>query len=230
MIQKFSKKSNLFVVFGIVMFLVVGAICLTDSVNAASNLSNISGNDEEILDEKGTEKTNDNSNSVDNQTEEGSSNEEDQNTDIISNTEVSSSNGENPNNDITSYVDTNLSDMDVKVKEYILNGQYEKPETLKLKWSNSFLNQVDIESLYNQYKAKGGNPEGIEKFAEYITLNAPIPDNWQELFKKDLYDIYGEEAVRIEYLEGDLYQVYVIKDGKEVPYVAVSARTGYFHG
>lgn len=70
----------------------------------------------------------------------------------------------------------------------------------------------------------------MEKFASYMTLNAPIVDNWEELFKKDLYDIYGEKVVRLKHLENDLYEAYIKKDGAEVPYVVVSARTGYFHG
>lgn len=117
-----------------------------------------------------------------------------------------------------------------KVKNYIINGQEDKVEALKWKWSTTFLDEVDITSLYDEYIAAGGNVENIEDFAKYITLNAPILNNWEELFKKDLYDIYGEEVSKLEHLEGDLYQAYVNKDGIEVPYVVVSARTGYFHG
>lgn len=63
-----------------------------------------------------------------------------------------------------------------------------------------------------------------------MTLNAPISSNWEKLFEKDLYDIYGEKVVRLEHLEDDLYQAYIKKDGAEIPYVVVSSRTGYFHG
>lgn len=124
----------------------------------------------------------------------------------------------------------NLKNISEEVKNYILNGQVNKSEAEKLKWSETFLNEVDIESLYNQYLSSGGNGENIEEFANYMTLNAPILGNWEDLFKKDLYDRYSEEVVKLEQLEGDLYQAYVEKDGKEVPYVVVSSRTGYFHG
>lgn len=117
-----------------------------------------------------------------------------------------------------------------KVKNYIINGQNDKPEALKLKWSEAFLNNVNIESLANEYVAQGGSLDNIEELADYITLNAPIMANWEELFKKDLYDKYGKEVTKIEFLEGDLYEAYVNEDGSEVPYVVVSARTGYFHG
>jgi hypothetical protein len=89
---------------------------------------------------------------------------------------------------------------------------------------------VNIDSLYKQYKTNGGKAEDIESFASYITKNAPIQGDWQELFKKDLYDTYGEKAVKLEHLNGDSYQAYVVKNGSQVPYVVVSARTGYFHG
>lgn len=117
-----------------------------------------------------------------------------------------------------------------EVKDYIINGQENKPDVQKIKWSKTFLNQVDIESLYNNYRINGGDSNDLEEFANYITSNSPILSNWESLFEEDLYDIYGEKVVRLEYLEGDLYQAYIEKDGAEVPYVVVSARTGYFHG
>lgn len=125
---------------------------------------------------------------------------------------------------------TNLDDMEVKVKEYILNGQGEKPEAKKINWSNSFLEQVNLKEIYDNYLADGGTASNVEWFAKYITSYAPIPINWEEIFKKDLYEAYGEQVVKLELIEGDLYQAYVEKEGKEVPYVVVSARTGYFHG
>lgn len=117
-----------------------------------------------------------------------------------------------------------------KVIDYIINGQENKSEAEKMKWSETFLNKVDIDILYKQYIANGGTTDDLEKFAEYITLNAPIPTDWKKLFEKDLYNTYGVKVVRLEHLEGVLYQAYIKNDGKEVPYVVVSSRTGYFHG
>lgn len=125
---------------------------------------------------------------------------------------------------------TSLEDMKVKVKEYILNGQGEKSEAQKLNWSNSFLEQVNLEEMYYNYLSDGGISSDVEGFAKYITLYAPIPSKWQEIFKRDLYEAYGEQVVKMELIGDDLYQAYVEKEGKEVPYVVVSARTGYFHG
>lgn len=136
------------------------------------------------------------------------------------------------NSNNTSQNSNGLASIDIseKVKDYIINGQNDKSEAEKYKWSTRFLNEVDIESLYNQYISAGNNAENIEDFAKYITLNAPILSNWEELFKSDLKETYGEEVIKLQYLEGDLYQAYVNKDGSEVPFVVVSSRTGYFHG
>ncbi|WP_294188463.1 hypothetical protein [uncultured Clostridium sp.] len=137
--------------------------------------------------------------------------------------EISQSNTSDNSNSLNE----NISE---KVKDYIINGQENKSEAKKLKWSKRFLNEVNIEDLYSKYIKDGGNEEDIEGLATYVTLNAPILSNWEELFKKDLYDTYNEEVVKLEHLEGDLYQAYVNKNGSEVPFVVVSSRTGYFHG
>lgn len=154
-----------------------------------------------------------------------------ENTEDVANENQTESNSNNASEEINKPSD-NISEDNIseKVKDYILNGQEDKSEAEKLKWSNAFLNQVDIEALYNQYISEGGNAEDIKKIAEYITMNAPIQDDWEELFKKELFDVYGQEVVKLEHLEGDVYQAYVNIDGSEVPYVTVSARTGYFHG
>ena len=127
---------------------------------------------------------------------------------------------------------TSTSDNSVKEKviDYIINGQVNKPDAQKLKWSKAFLNKVDIDAVYKQYTVDGGKADDIENFANYLTQNAPTLDDWQELFKKDLYDAYKEKVVKIEHLKDDSYQVYIEKDGSQVPYVVVSAQTGYFHG
>ena len=116
------------------------------------------------------------------------------------------------------------------VTDYLMNGQGDKPDADKLKWSQTFLKQVNIESVYKQYIANGGNADDVKSFAVYLTQNAPILSNWKELFQNDLYNKLGKTISRIEPLQGDLYQTYVTIDGAEVPYVAVSSRTGYFHG
>lgn len=126
-----------------------------------------------------------------------------------------------------SYSDNELKE---KVIDYIINGQGDKPDADKIKWSEQFLNKVDIDSLYKQYIANDGTPDDLKNFSLYITLNAPIPSDWGKMFEADLYKTYGQKVVRLEHLEDALYQAYIIYEGKEIPYVVVSSRTGYFHG
>jgi len=124
----------------------------------------------------------------------------------------------------------NHSDITSKIKNYILNGQGNKPETLKYKWSTAFLNRVDTEKLYKQYISNGGKANDLDNFAKYITLNAPIPSDWKELFQKDLSDPPLVKVSKLEALGNDLYQVYIVLNGKEVHYLVVSSRTGYYYG
>jgi len=86
------------------------------------------------------------------------------------------------------------------------------------------------QKISHEYLSAGGNAEDTPDFALYLTLHAPVSDNWKDLTAIDLLNLYDEKISKIELLEDNLYQVYVIKDGTEVPYVVVNARTGYFHG
>ncbi|WP_066894553.1 hypothetical protein [Clostridium nigeriense] len=162
-----------------------------------------------------------NSNEINQQKNDDNLEEKDQNKSF-----EESSNKVNEGKDIVVELE-NISD---RVRDYIINGQEDKSEAQKLKWSKIFLNEVNIDSLYQEYIKNGGEKNNIEELALYITENAPILSNWEELFKKDLFNSYGEVVIKLEPLGGDLYQAYVIKEGKEVPYVVVSSRTGYFHG
>ncbi len=124
----------------------------------------------------------------------------------------------------------NHSDITSKIKNYILNGQGDKIDQLKYKWSTAFLNRVDIESLYKQYISNWGEADNLDDFAKYMTLNAPIPSDWKELFQKDLADPHLGKISRLKFLDHDSYQAYIVLNGKEIPYVIVSSRTGYYYG
>ena len=117
-----------------------------------------------------------------------------------------------------------------EVKSYILNDQKKKPEAEKIKWSKVFLDKVDFAPLYDKYIKEGGNKNSVEDFALYISKNAPVQSNWKNLFEADFEQKYGQKVTKIKHLEGYLYQAYINIDGKDVPYVVVNSRTGYFHG
>ncbi|CDM69262.1 hypothetical protein CM240_2105 [Clostridium bornimense] len=147
--------------------------------------------------------------------------------------QVTKNSDENDTKVVETYIEVysnDSKDIEARVKNYIINSQGNKSEAEKIKWSKTFLDKVDIESLYNQYISNGGEADDLNKFANYITLNAPIRDDWEDLFKKEVYDTYGEKITKLEYLGKDLYQAYIKKNNVEIPYVVVSSRTGYFHG
>ena len=117
-----------------------------------------------------------------------------------------------------------------EVKNYILYGQENLIEVEKLKWSLEFLKQVDFEKLYTDYLEIGGVSDDIQEFANYVTLHAPINDNWEALTKKSVLKNFDVEIIRFKKIDDSLYQGYAIIDGKEVPYITVNIRTGYYHG
>lgn len=117
-----------------------------------------------------------------------------------------------------------------ETKDYLLHGQEDKSEAEKLHWTQAFLDQVDIQAVYDEYIAAGGKADDVLSFAQYLTENAPVPGNWKELFEADLLAQYEVTPSRYEALDDGYYQVYVIMEGAEVPYVGLNARTGYFHG
>ena len=122
------------------------------------------------------------------------------------------------------------SDITAQTKEFLLNGQDDLPEAGKLHWTQPFLDQVDIDAVYQQYLSGGGKADDVTEFAEYLTENAPVPGNWKELFEADLLAQYGVKPSSYEDLGDHYYQVYIMNEGKEVPFVGLNARTGYFHG
>ena len=55
-------------------------------------------------------------------------------------------------------------------------------------------------------------------------------DAWKQEFEKSLLENYGVTPDHYEDLGNGIYQVYVVIDGKTVPYVAVDSATGDYHG
>lgn len=151
-----------------------------------------------------------------------SNKETDQNNKYIENTKTPSNN------------EDKVDEMSQKVKDYILNVQGDKPEGSKLNWSKEFLEKVNMKNMYEKYIKDGGADGDVEWFAKYITSYAPISNDWEEMFKKDIYNNYKENIVSIKQLDGDLYMGYIKVKERENEYVTeeyviVSARTGFYH-
>ncbi|MEL7608881.1 MAG: hypothetical protein AAGU74_05200 [Bacillota bacterium] len=120
--------------------------------------------------------------------------------------------------------------MEQKTRDFILVGQKDRPEAGQYHWAEEFLDLLDLGSLYKEYIAQGGKAGDVEGFTAYITENAPVPDHWKDMFEAAFAEAYGEKIVQYELIQDTYYQVYVELDGSAVPYVAVNARTGYYHG
>ena len=117
-----------------------------------------------------------------------------------------------------------------EVKTYLLSGQEDLPEAGRLHWAADFLEAVDWNSVYNAYMEAGEKAGDVDSFARYLTENAPIPASWKELFESDLWEQYGYAVDHYEALDEGVYQAYVSIDGQSVPFVAVNAHTGWYHG
>lgn len=116
-------------------------------------------------------------------------------------------------------------------KDYILNDQQNLPSAEQLHWLPSFLDEVDMPAMYQQYLKAGGQPQSTEAFASFLTANNPPPGNWQQLITQALASQYHVTANRFEPLSGypGYYLVYV-DEYPDQSYVTASARTGYWHG
>lgn len=114
---------------------------------------------------------------------------------------------------------------------FLIEGQAGLAAVEKLQWNEDFLLTLDMSSTYAAYLAEGGLAGDIPAFAEYLTDNAPIPENWEDMAAETIRKNFDAEITRMEMLVEDrLYQVYIMHEGQEVPFVTISPRTGYFHG
>ncbi|HWR18123.1 MAG TPA: hypothetical protein VN608_00735, partial [Clostridia bacterium] len=105
------------------------------------------------------------------------------------------------------------ADMAQKTRDFILVGQTDRPEAGQYHWTEEFLNLLDMESLYADYITSGGEADDVEKFTAYITQNAPVPENWKEMFEAAFAEAYGLKIVKYELIQDTFYQVYVELDG-----------------
>lgn len=55
-------------------------------------------------------------------------------------------------------------------------------------------------------------------------------DEWKVKFEKELLEKYEATPVKYEDLGNGIYQVYVERDGKVIPFVTVDSATGDYHG
>ena len=59
---------------------------------------------------------------------------------------------------------------------------------------------------------------------------AAANDAWKAGFEKSLYEEYGMTPEKYEDLGNGIYQVYVEREGRVIPFVTVDSATGDYHG
>jgi len=74
-----------------------------------------------------------------------------------------------------------------------------------------------------------GNEAKQKSYGEPADVSAS-DEAWKAEFEASLLEQYGVVPERYEDMGEGWYQVYVIIEGRSVPYVAVDSATGYYHG
>ncbi|WP_174616537.1 hypothetical protein [Virgibacillus ihumii] len=111
-----------------------------------------------------------------------------------------------------------------------------------INWTKNFYDNLtakEIWTVMEEYKEKNNGKEGtLFDKANYLSVNAPIKDNWKELFlvnwKNSPYSGNDNEIVKM-IDKGDVVWVYteqISYTGEEnnYPYIVLDKRTGFWHG
>ncbi|PEJ58846.1 hypothetical protein CN692_07670 [Bacillus sp. AFS002410] len=108
-----------------------------------------------------------------------------------------------------------------------------------INWSENFYDNLTAEEIWNvivEFKKKNNGKEGSQmEQASYLSVHAPIKDNWKKLFLEDWNKDEGAEKITKLVDHGDSVGVYTesvpytgAKDN--YPYVTLFKRTGAWHG
>ncbi|SMQ78370.1 hypothetical protein SAMN05444673_3392 [Bacillus sp. OV166] len=109
-----------------------------------------------------------------------------------------------------------------------------------INWSENFYDNLTANEIWNvieEFKKKHNGEEGtLFEQAFYLSHNAPIKDNWKELFLENWNNSYYKED-KIEKLidRGDTVEVYTDSlpytgEKDNYPFVTLDKRTGSWHG
>jgi hypothetical protein len=129
------------------------------------------------------------------------------------------------------------------LRTYIFDKYMPGPDYVYAKginWSENFYDNLTANEIWNvieEFKKKNNGEEGtLFEQAQYLSQNAPIKNNWKELFLEDWNNSYYKED-KIEKLidRGDTVGVYTDSlpytgENDNYPFVTLVKRTGYWHG
>ncbi|MGJ7922581.1 hypothetical protein [Neobacillus sp. LXY-4] len=108
-------------------------------------------------------------------------------------------------------------------------------------WTENFYDNLTAEDIWNvieEYKVMNKSEEGtLFDLASYLSVNAPIKDNWKELFlenwNKSPYAVDNKIETMID--KGDSVWIYTdtlpyTGEKDNYPFITLFKRTGYWHG
>ncbi|WML56252.1 hypothetical protein [Neobacillus sp. PS2-9] len=129
------------------------------------------------------------------------------------------------------------------LRTYIFDTYMPGPDYVYAKginWSENFYDNLTANEIWNvieKFKKINNGEEGtLFEQAQYLSQNAPINDNWKELFLENWNNSYYKED-KIEKLidRGDSVEVYTDSlpytgEKDNYPFVTLDKRTGSWHG
>ena len=130
------------------------------------------------------------------------------------------------------------------LKEYIFNEYMPSSEYAYAKgvnWTENTYDNLTAEEIWNladELKEINSGREGtLFELASYLSVNAPIKENWEELFMENWTYSPNSVVFEIETLidNGDTVSVYVDKlpytgEKDNYPFITLYKRTGFWHG
>ncbi len=106
-------------------------------------------------------------------------------------------------------------------------------------WAENFYDNLTAEEIWNvieEYKEMNNGEEGtLFEQANYLSVHAPIKDNWKELFLENWNNSSYDEEIETIIDQGDTVWIYTNSlpytgEKDNYPYVTVDKRTGSWHG
>ena len=109
-----------------------------------------------------------------------------------------------------------------------------------INWTENFYDNLTAEEIWNvieEYKKINKGEEGtLFDQASYLSVNAPIKDNWKELFLENWNQSpYADSKIETMIDKGDSVWIYTdtlpyTGEKDNYPFITLFKRTGYWHG
>ena len=123
--------------------------------------------------------------------------------------------------------------------EYMPSSEYAYAKGVN--WTENTYDNLTVEEIWNvaeEFKEINNGREGsLSEIASYLSVHAPIKENWKDLFMENWNNSPYSADFEIETLidNGETVSVYVDKlpytgEKDNYPFITLYKRTGYWHG